>query len=154
MICLYMNEALSVRWMVVGRVPFPWSPETNGLFPIFPKNKILIFYVPCSPKLALFPCSPHFWTFVPLFPWKICPRSPVPQNPLECLINSLQSWKCIHRGEVGHFSSASKWKDGFIFSFNVEWTGLLNGTSTVASVQHTTSHLPITLMRNRNQYRI
>ena len=92
-----------------------------AFFPMFPKNKILIFYVLCSPKLALFPCSPHFWTFVPLFPWKICPRSPVPQNPLKCLIKSLHSWKCILRGEVGHFSSASKWKDGFTFSFNVEW---------------------------------
>ena len=35
---------------------------------LFPKNKILIFYVPCSPKWPVFPCSPYFYAFVPLFP--------------------------------------------------------------------------------------
>ena len=53
---------------------------------LFPKNKILIFYVPCSPKLSVFPCSPYFYAFVPLFPWKKkCPCSAVPQNPWEGL---------------------------------------------------------------------
>ena len=40
----------------------------------------LIFYVPCSPKLPVFPCSPYFYAFVPLFPWKKCPCSPLPPN--------------------------------------------------------------------------
>ena len=35
-------------------------PRKNALVPLFPKNKILIFYVPCSPKLSVFPCSPYF----------------------------------------------------------------------------------------------
>ena len=52
----------------------------NGLFPLFPKNKILIFYVPCSPKLPVFPlflglCSPE----------NNCPCSSVTQNPWEGL---------------------------------------------------------------------
>ena len=46
------------------------SPRKNGLVPLFPKNKILIFYVPCSLKLPMFACSPYFYVFIPLFPWK------------------------------------------------------------------------------------
>ena len=61
-----------------GGYQFPCSPEINGLCPLFPKTKILIFYVPCSPKLPLFPCSPHFWTFVPLKNMPSFPCSPKP----------------------------------------------------------------------------
>ena len=35
-------------------------------FPLFPKIKILIFYVPCSPKLPLFPSVLDFCSLVPL----------------------------------------------------------------------------------------
>ena len=40
---------------------FPCSPEKKiGIFPSSPKIKILILYVPCSPKLPLSPCSLQF----------------------------------------------------------------------------------------------
>ena len=39
---------------------------------LLPKIKIIIFYVPCTPKLSLCPCSPSFQTSVPLFPWNKC----------------------------------------------------------------------------------
>ena len=57
---------------------FPCCPEKNRHFPLFPQIKILIFYVPCSPKLHLFTWSRQFYTFVPLFPWNKWPYSPVP----------------------------------------------------------------------------
>ena len=52
----------SQRWAVVGGwgmggYLFLCSPEKNRHFSLFPKIKILIFCVPCSPKLPLFPCS-------------------------------------------------------------------------------------------------
>ena len=66
------NEALP------GVYLFPCSPEIFQHFPFFPKIKILIFYVPCSPKLPLlpcflhfrlnFPCSPEINDIIPLFP--------------------------------------------------------------------------------------
>ena len=65
--CKRMNKVLPGGGGEGGYL-FPWSPRKNGLVPLFPKNKILIFYVPCSPKLSVFPCSPYFWAFVPLFP--------------------------------------------------------------------------------------
>ena len=49
-------------------------------FPLFPKIKILIICVPCSPKLPLFPCN-----FRLLFPWNKWPYPPVPPNPWEGL---------------------------------------------------------------------
>ena len=86
--CMCVTMHIAWWWSLGGGgYQFPCSPEINGLCPLFPKTKILIFYVPCSPKLPLFPCSPHFWTFVPL---KICPRPPVPQNPWEGLGDSVQ----------------------------------------------------------------
>ena len=39
---------------------FQCSPEIFLNFPLFPKVKMLIFYAPCSQKLPLFSCSPHF----------------------------------------------------------------------------------------------
>ena len=55
----------------------PCTPEINHFLSLFPKFKILIFCVHCSPKLPLFPCSlilrPLFFcfleinTFIPLF---------------------------------------------------------------------------------------
>ena len=75
---------------------FPWNKWPFSPIPPPPQN-ILIFYVPCSPKLPLFPCCPHFWTFVSLFPRKICPHSPVPQNLWEGLFYAcpryLHVWK-------------------------------------------------------------
>ena len=52
---------------------FPCSPEINRFVLLFSKIKILISYmyseyVPCSPKLPLFPGFPHFR---PLFAWNI-----------------------------------------------------------------------------------
>ena len=120
----------------------------EGTVPLVPRNKWPFSHVPqkqnldflCSlfPKTSFVPLFPSFLDLCSLIPLKNMPSFPCSPKPLECLINSLQSWKCILRGKVGHFSSASKWKDGFTFSFNVEWIGLLNGTSTVVSVQHTT----------------
>ena len=53
------------------------SPEINRFVPLFLKIKILISYVPCSPKIAfvpfifrsLFPRSPEINTLVPQNPW-------------------------------------------------------------------------------------
>ena len=39
-----------------------------SIFPCSPNKKILIFYVPCFPKLYLFPCSVHFRLVFPCFP--------------------------------------------------------------------------------------
>ena len=39
---------------------FPCSPDINCFVPMFPKIKSLISYVPCSPKLPLFPSSIFF----------------------------------------------------------------------------------------------
>ena len=50
----------------------------SGWIALFPKIKIVIAYVPCSPKLSLCLCSPHFHTLVPLFPWNKCLYSRVP----------------------------------------------------------------------------
>ena len=58
------NEALPVGYL------FPCSPEIFQHFPLFPKIKILNFYVPCSQKLPLFPCYLHFLTCGPLFSLK------------------------------------------------------------------------------------
>ena len=59
-----------------GMVPVPLFPSKK--MALFPKNKILIFYVPCSRKLPvfpvplifrpLFPCFPEKLALVPLFP--------------------------------------------------------------------------------------
>ena len=62
-----------------GGYQFPCSPEINGLCPLFPKTKILIFYVPCSPKLPLFPCSP---SFLDLCSPENMPSSPCSPKPL------------------------------------------------------------------------
>ena len=52
---MYKIEALP------GGIRVPLFPsKKNGLVSLFPQNKILIFYVPCSPKLPVFPCSPYF----------------------------------------------------------------------------------------------
>ena len=66
-----------------SRVPGTCSPEINCVVPLFPKIKILISYVPCSPKIqnclkfcspapfifsSLFPCSSEINALVPLFP--------------------------------------------------------------------------------------
>ena len=61
------------------------SPEIFQHFPSFPKIKIFIFYVPCSPKLHLFPCSLHFRLVFPCSPEinNIIPL--VPHNPWEGL---------------------------------------------------------------------
>ena len=59
---------------------FPWNK-----FACSPKIENLFSYVPCSPILSLFPCSPQNLTFVPLFPRNKCPVFPVPQNPWEGL---------------------------------------------------------------------
>ena len=70
-----------------GGYLFPCSPEKKiSIFPLFPKIKILIFYVPCFPKL---PCSPVTFSFrlFPLLLWNKWPYSPVPQNPWEGLIS-------------------------------------------------------------------
>ena len=63
-------------------VPVPLLPWKNWHFPLFPRIKMLIFYVPCSPKLPLFPlvldfCSPEINGLIP-----------VPQNPWEGLIKT------------------------------------------------------------------
>ena len=87
----------------------------------------------CSPVPLIFgrllPCSPEKYALVPLFPKTPWSASLIVYNPgnafSEARLATLVRW-------------ANWWKDGFIFSFNVEWIGLLNGTSTVASVQHTT----------------
>ena len=57
---------------------FPCSPRKNYIVPLRPQNKILIFYVLCSPKLPVF--TPVFRS---LFPWSsekmplfICSRKP------------------------------------------------------------------------------
>ena len=70
------------------KVRRPSQGDTCSLVPLekmalFPKNKILISYVPCSPKLPVFPLI--FRHFVPLFPRNKCPCSPVPQNAWEGL---------------------------------------------------------------------
>ena len=66
-----------------------WGMGTCSLVPLekmalFPKNKILILYVPCSPKLPVFPLFLSLCSPVPL---KNCLYSPVPQNPWEGLCN-------------------------------------------------------------------
>ena len=48
-----------------GRVLFPCSPEIFQHFPLFPKIKVLIFYVPCYKKKKK---KKKKNTFVPLFP--------------------------------------------------------------------------------------
>ena len=53
----------------------------NGLVPLFLKNKILIFYVPCSPKLPVFPCSFYFRPLFPCSPEKIVVVALFPKTP-------------------------------------------------------------------------
>ena len=72
------NEALPG---VGGGYMFPCSLEKMALFP---QNKILILYVPCSPKLPVFPLFLSLCSPVPL---KKCLCSPVPQNPWAGLCN-------------------------------------------------------------------
>ena len=69
---------LSLKRPSQGGYPFPCSPEINRFVPLFPKIKIFISYVPCSPKLPLFPCSPHF---KPLFSSSPEINALVPHDP-------------------------------------------------------------------------
>ena len=66
----YLRGSPKIRTLrpTQGVYLFLCSPETNRHFSLFPKTKILIFCVPYSPKLPLFPCSHHFLTCIPLFP--------------------------------------------------------------------------------------
>ena len=66
-----------MRMLIKELTPSRGGEGTCSLVPLekmalFPKNKILIFYVPCSPKL-------------PVFSLFICLCSPVPQKPWEGL---------------------------------------------------------------------
>ena len=73
-----------------GGIPvplFPWNKLACS--PVPQKIENLFSYVPCSPIVSLFPCSPQNLTFVPLFPWNKYPFPPVPQNPWEGLIYKL-----------------------------------------------------------------
>ena len=74
------NEALP------GGYLFPCSPEINRFVPLFPKIKILISYVPSSPKMPLFLCSLHF---KPLFLCSPEINAIVPENPWEGLFDAL-----------------------------------------------------------------
>ena len=58
-------------------------PLINRHFPLFSKINILIFYVPCSPKLPFFPCSLHFRPLFPCSPEINClvPLFPNPGKP-------------------------------------------------------------------------
>ena len=57
---------------------FPCSPELFQHYPLFPKIKILFFYIPCSPNYIcspvpfifrlVFPCSSEINDIIPLFP--------------------------------------------------------------------------------------
>ena len=74
---------------------------------MFPKIKIMFFYVLCSPKLPLFLCFIQFLTFVPLFPWNKWPYSPVPQNNWEGFTKT--RWLChvfLFLGRVPTFLNA------------------------------------------------
>ena len=80
--CMCVTMHIAWWWSLGGGgggYQFPCSPEINGLCPLFPKTKILIFYVPCSPKLPLFPCSP---SFLDLCSPENMPSSPCSPKPL------------------------------------------------------------------------
>ena len=53
------NEKLNEALWGGGGYLFPSFPEINRFVPLSPKIKISIFYVPCSQKLPLFPCTPE-----------------------------------------------------------------------------------------------
>ena len=62
-----------------GRYLLPCSPRKNGLVPLFPKNKILIFLCSLFSKIACVPLFPLFLGLcspvplkkkMPLFPWE------------------------------------------------------------------------------------
>ena len=50
--------------------------------PLLSKIKIVISYIPCSPKLSLCPCSPHFSDLSSLVPLKQMPLFPCSIKPL------------------------------------------------------------------------
>ena len=115
--------------------PSPWgtcSPKINRFAPMFPKIKILISYVPCSPKLPLFYGSPHFWTFFPLFPWnKYAPSHPYPPQ-IKRTWEGLISWPstlCVGGWEVKSYYSWELYfcSYKFVFAnsvprkFNIMW---------------------------------
>ena len=49
-----------------GSYLFPCYSEI--MVPMFNQNWNYIFYVPCTPKFYLLPCSSSFWTFIPFSP--------------------------------------------------------------------------------------
>ena len=108
---------------------FPCSPKTKSWFSMFPvPQNWLCFHVPLIFG-PLFPCSPEKYALFPLFPKTPWSASLIVYNPGNAFSEARLS-TLVRR--------ANWWKDGFTFSFNVEWIDLLNGTSTVASVQHAT----------------
>ena len=113
-----------VSW---NKWPFSHVPQKQNLdflWSLFPKTGFVpLIFGP------LFPCSPEKYALVPLFPKTPWSASLIVYNPGNAFSEARLA-TLIRR--------ANWWTDGFTFSFNVEWIGLLNGTSTVASVQHTT----------------
>ena len=81
----YMTEALPAVWEVEGgrgaRGGGSCCLVPLEKMALFPKNKILIFYVPCSPKLPVLPCSSYFKAFVPRSPEKIALVPLFPKTP-------------------------------------------------------------------------
>ena len=65
---------------------------------LFPQNKILIFYVPCSPKLPVFPLFLSLCSLVPLKKYCLC--SPVPGL---CNIEIKRGFLCTNICKVAIF---------------------------------------------------
>ena len=76
---IFKRHALSY-WTNTGVGPVPWKQKFD-------------FLCSLSPKLNVFPCSPHYNTFVLLFSWNKGPCYPVPQKSWEGIKNHLQLYK-------------------------------------------------------------
>ena len=77
----------------------PFSPRKK--WPCSPKTKSWFFYVSCSPKLPVFPCSPYFLGLcspVPLKKMPLFPKTPGRACKLAY----------FRRGELAHLYSTNK----------------------------------------------
>ena len=74
---------------LLGGWPFHCPPNINRLVSLFPENRKLFSYVPCSPILPLYPVSLKIW---PLFPVTLKNRLAGPKGE-----RSVRFKKCLKK---------------------------------------------------------